>query len=28
MQSIAENLSDDEIEALSNYIHGIYKWKK
>ena len=25
MQSIAENLSDDEIEALSNYIHGIYK---
>ena len=25
MQSIAENLSDDEIEALANYMHGIYK---
>jgi cytochrome c553 len=27
MQSIAENLSDNEIEALANYMHGIYKWK-
>ena len=25
MQSIAENLSDNEIEALANYMHGIYK---
>jgi cytochrome c553 len=27
MQSIAENLSDNEIDALANYMHGIYKWK-
>ena len=25
MQSIAENLSDNEIDALANYMHGIYK---
>jgi cytochrome c553 len=25
MQSIAENLSDTEIDALANYIHGLYK---
>jgi cytochrome c553 len=25
MQSIAENLSDNEIDALANYIHGLYK---
>ena len=25
MQSIAENLTDYEIEALANYMHGIYK---
>jgi cytochrome c553 len=25
MQSVAESLSDDEIEALANYMHGIYK---
>ena len=25
MQSIAENLNDNEIDALSNYIHGLYK---
>jgi cytochrome c553 len=27
MQSIAENLSDTEIDALANYIHGLYKWR-
>ena len=27
MQSIADNLSDNEIDALANYIHGLYKWK-
>ena len=25
MQSIAENLTDKEIDALSNYMHGLYK---
>jgi cytochrome c553 len=25
MQSIAQNLSDQEIDALSNYMHGLYK---
>mgnify|MGYP001240835759 CR=1 FL=1 len=25
MQSIAENLTDNEIEALANYMHGLYK---
>lgn len=25
MQSVAENLSDKEIDALANYIHGLYK---
>ena len=25
MQSISENLSDYEIEALANYMHGLYK---
>jgi hypothetical protein len=26
MQSISENLSNYEIEALANYMHGLYKW--
>jgi cytochrome c553 len=26
MQSIAENLTDNEIDALANYMHGLYKW--
>ena len=25
MQSIAQNLSDDEIDALANYMHGLYQ---
>ena len=25
MQSIAENLTDNEIDALANYMHGLYK---
>ena len=25
MQSVAENLSDKEIDALANYMHGLYK---
>ena len=25
MQSIAENLSDYEIDALANYMHGLYQ---
>jgi cytochrome c553 len=25
MQSIAQNLSDQEIDALANYMHGLYK---
>lgn len=25
MQSIAQNLSDEEIDALANYMHGLYK---
>ena len=25
MQSIAENLTDYEIEALANYMHGVYQ---
>jgi len=25
MQSIAENLTDREIDALANYMHGLYK---
>ena len=25
MQSIAENLSDFEIDALANYMHGLYQ---
>ena len=25
MQSIAENLTDYEIEALANYMHGLYQ---
>jgi cytochrome c553 len=28
MQSIAANLSDYEIDALANYMHGLYQWKK
>jgi cytochrome c553 len=27
MQSISRNLSDEEIDALANYMHGLYKWK-
>jgi len=25
MQSISRNLSDEEIDALANYMHGLYK---
>jgi cytochrome c553 len=25
MQSIAKNLTDNEIDALANYMHGLYK---
>jgi cytochrome c553 len=28
MQSIAANLTDYEIDALANYMHGLYQWKK
>jgi len=27
MQSIASNLTDNEIDALANYMHGLYQWK-
>jgi cytochrome c553 len=26
MQSIAQNLTDNDIEALANYMHGLYQW--
>jgi len=25
MQAVAQNLTDNEIDALSNYMHGLYK---
>jgi len=25
MQAVSKNLSDDEIDALANYMHGLYE---